>query len=675
MNRKRFMIVLLLGAIFLLSVVYVFAIDDDQAGQASDLPMANVVNDEGGAAIISGELAYSNPFFTFGVSQPVIILEDQAGFIDRNEFYLFPKESQVLAQITSDFLESPFSYSLTLPVIPQGTLRDVDNDGETDTGLMVFSVAYWSNTFGDPFLEERDLFGGGWSTAYATTISSRDPELRGELVGGHFVIYAPDDQQGFPSGFGDDGLLFTEDDPIVRVPAGYSVVDINSEPFTFDRSREHDLDLLEPEGAALVDYSDLSYTDAFDSMVEKMRNEYAFTDYYELDWDALYETYQPRFAEAESNRDEVAFALALRDFLWEIPDGHVSMSLGLIGEFFQEETAGGLGFAIRELDDGRIITTFITQDGPAEQAGIELTAEIIAFDGRPLPEVMEEQFIWAHVAYGSPHTLRLQQLRYVTRFPANTDVEVTYQNPGDSEPSTVVLSTSDERDSWASSSFNVAVSGLELPVEYEILPSGYALVNIYSFSDDAMLTVQLWERMLGLFNQAGVPGIIIDMRNNGGGSGFLSDQMAAYFFNEELELGQKGFYDEEVGEFVFDPRGIEHFFLPSEDLRYNGDLVVIVGPACFSACEFFTYNLTLQDRAEVVGHYPTGGLGGSVDDFVMPEGIGVRFTVGRAVDMDGNIHVEGQGIAPTIRVPVTEEALLGESDVLLEAAIEHLDNQ
>jgi hypothetical protein len=38
-------------------------------------------------------------------------------------------------------------------------LRDVDNDGETDAGVMVFAVAYWSNTFGDPYLEERDHMG------------------------------------------------------------------------------------------------------------------------------------------------------------------------------------------------------------------------------------------------------------------------------------------------------------------------------------------------------------------------------------------------------------------------------------------------------------------------------------------------------------------------------------
>jgi hypothetical protein len=75
----------------------------------------------------------------------------------------------VLGQITGDFFNPPFTWNLSLPITPQGTLRDVDNDGEEDEGVMTFAVAYWTNTFGDPYLEQRDQSGGGWSTAFATT--------------------------------------------------------------------------------------------------------------------------------------------------------------------------------------------------------------------------------------------------------------------------------------------------------------------------------------------------------------------------------------------------------------------------------------------------------------------------------------------------------------------------
>jgi len=134
------------------------------------------------------------------------------------------EESQVLGQITSDFFTSPLTYSVSLPVQPEASPRDVDRDDETDPGVMVYAVAYWTNTWGDAYLEQRDLFGGGWSTVYASTLIDPDPSAEGEVIGGTYLLYAPDDQQGFPSGFGNDGRLFTDDDPIVTVPQGYTVV-------------------------------------------------------------------------------------------------------------------------------------------------------------------------------------------------------------------------------------------------------------------------------------------------------------------------------------------------------------------------------------------------------------------------------------------------------------------
>ena len=276
--------------------------------------------------------SYTNPFFTAGVSQPLIILEDQAGFVDRNERFLMSPASQVLAQITSNFYDSPFTYSLSLPIEPRAELRDVDHDGDTETGVMVYAVAYWTNVYGDPYLEKRDLQGGGWSGAYASTVMSNDPKMRLEIIGGKYLIYAPDDEQSFPSDFGADGKLFTADDPIVNIPQGYMVVDLDASPFTFDRAEDVVIDLLEPEAAALDDFSAMSYADAFDAMVDLFKREYAFTEYRNLDWEALREKYRPRFVTADSQSDPVKYALALRDFLWEIPDGHVGMDLSLIND-------------------------------------------------------------------------------------------------------------------------------------------------------------------------------------------------------------------------------------------------------------------------------------------------------------------------------------------------------
>jgi hypothetical protein len=97
-------------------------------------------------------------------------------------------------------------------------------------------------------------------------------------------------------------------------------------------------------------------------------------------------------------------------------------------------------------------------------------------------------------------------------------------------------------------------------------------------------------------------------------------------------------------------------------------VAVLVGPACASACEFFSYDMTLENRALIVGQYATQGLGGSVEQFFMPEGEVVQMTIGRAVNADGDIHIEGLGVAPNVVVPVTAETLLTEDDAILQAA-------
>jgi C-terminal processing protease CtpA/Prc len=88
--------------------------------------------------------------------------------------------------------------------------------------------------------------------------------------------------------------------------------------------------------------------------------------------------------------------------------------------------------------------------------------------------------------------------------------------------------------------------------------------------------------------------------------------------------------------------------------------------------------MTINDRALIVGQYPSDGAGGSVEQFLMPEGIFTQMTIGRAVDAGGEIHIEGTGVMPTVKVPVTVETLQRQAngeDVILEAAEEALSQQ
>ena len=494
------------------------------------------------------------------------------------------------------------------------------------------------------------------------------------MYGGKYLIYAPDDQQQFPSGFGTDKKLFTEDDPIMSIPTGWSVIDLDQVPFSIDRSENPTIDLLEPESIALDDFSAFTYTEAFDKMVDKFKKEYALTDLKQIDWHAKSEEFRPRFEEADQNKDAHAYALALRDFFWSIPDTHVGVSVDLLDDDFMAETEGGLGFAMRETDDGKTIANFILEAGPAEKAGMEWGAEIISLDGKPTTEVVNTVVPWSS-PFSNPVIQRLQQLRYALRF--NIDkgiVEVMFKNPGGSEQ-TAELEVVAERDSFSFSSFYAGQPLTSLPVEFSVLPSGYGFIKVNSFLDNDVLSIQVWERAIRYFKDNDVPGVILDMRVNGGGSGWLADQMAAYFFTTETAVGNTAFYNQGSGEFYMDPGDETIMYPPQPDLQFTRLVAVLVGPACASACEFFTYDMTINDRAMIVGQYPTEGAGGSVEEFLMPEDLYAQMTIGREVDAQGNIHLEGKGVTPAVIVPVMLDTLRQQADgvdVVLAAAEEAL---
>ncbi len=451
------------------------------------------------------------------MAEPEVILEDEGGFVTRNRKFLIPIQSQVLGEITSDFHTSPFTYSLSLPAAPNGTLHDVNHDGKTDTGVMVFAIAYWTNIWGDPYLERRDQGGGGWSSAYVSTKVSQDRDTYLEIYGGKYLVYAPDDHEQFPSGFGADKKLFTNDDPIMNIPAGWSEINLDTTPFSIDRSQHLTIDLNEG-GSPQDDFSKLSYTDAFDKMVNKFKTEYAWTELKNINWDAKATEFRPEFQAAQSSGDAHAYALAMRDFFWSIPDTHVGFDQSLLQKDFQTAVGGGLGFGIRETDDGKIIANFITKGGPAEQAGMKWGAQIISFDGTQIGDVVNADVPWSS-PFSNPIVKRLQQLRYATRFPLSKGhVSVMFQNPGGSQQ-TADLAVVSETDSFQAASFFAGQSPTALPVEFSILPSGDGYIKITSFFDNEVLTIQLWERAIAYMRDNKVPAVILDMRQNGGGTG------------------------------------------------------------------------------------------------------------------------------------------------------------
>ena len=75
-------------------------------------------------------------------------------------------------------------------------------------------MAYSPNVSGGPFAEGDDR-SRGWPS-YLTSIKT-DTENKDEVIGGKLVVWAPDANQQFPTGYGKDGFLFTSHWVMVQI--------------------------------------------------------------------------------------------------------------------------------------------------------------------------------------------------------------------------------------------------------------------------------------------------------------------------------------------------------------------------------------------------------------------------------------------------------------------------
>jgi carboxyl-terminal processing protease len=274
--------------------------------------------------------------------------------------------------------------------------------------------------------------------------------------------------------------------------------------------------------------------------------------------------------------------------------------------------------------------------------------------------------------YSTEHHKRFEQLVFLTRVPPGDQVEVRLKNPGDENEIEIEMSAIVDYDSLFLWLPNFASDELALPIESEILDgSRLGYIKINTFSDDYNLMAQLWDRQIRELIELDVPGIILDMRVNGGGNSGLARDFAGYFFDEEFELIQRSYYNETTGQFEYQ----EYISrVQPGPAYYDGPITVLVSPYCISACEGFSYTIALREGVTVVGHTPSAGAYGEVGrgQYDLPAELSMQFPTGRSETLDGELVIEGSGVVPDVLVPVSEESAFGIVDTVLEAAIDAL---
>ena len=197
--------------------------------------------------------------------------------------------------------------------------------------------------------------------------------------------------------------------------------------------------------------------------------------------------------------------------------------------------------------------------------------------------------------------------------------------------------------------FSITREAIVLPnLQARLTPDNLGYVRLFGFAREA--GEQVRAEVEGLLEQ-GAEGMILDLRDNGGGLFDEGVNVASVFIEDGEVVTYRDGQDEEI---VYEAEGDAFEDIP---------LVVLVNEGTASASEIVAGALKDRDRAVLIGTTTFGK--GSVQEIVpLPDSSAVKFTTAAYLTPNGK-NINGKGISPDVEVE-------GSPDVQFDRAVEVL---
>ena len=241
------------------------------------------------------------------------------------------------------------------------------------------------------------------------------------------------------------------------------------------------------------------------------------------------------------------------------------------------------------------------------------------------------------------------------------------------------------------------------PFEFKWMDNQIAYIALNTFSNPIVDSLFV-EKLPELYK---AKGLIIDLRNNGGGSSHIGDFIFKYLTNDSLIYGRKGLTRNHISAFkawggLYQPKDtligdaardrskeeVRNYFLASQDKYYHYfeytpevnnlkaeklviPTVILIGHSTASAAEDFLIASQNQKHITKIGENSFGSTGQPYE-FRLPGGGKARVCTIKVTYPDGTEFV-GYGIKPDIKVKTTIEDYIHQKDPVLDKGIEFLN--
>jgi len=384
--------------------------------------------------------------------------------------------------------------------------------------------------------------------------------------------------------------------------------------------------------------------EVFEKVWKEIHDHYYDASYNGVDWNEVHRRYA---ALVEATKKDQEFYALMSQMTSELHDAHTRFNSPEQWKNFRRQQGVTVGFGVDDVD-GKTAVTSVIPGTDAARAGIEPGMVVLRVDDTPVAERIAE-IEKKRLPSSSERATRWFIYNRVFAGPADTPVKVALQR-GDGS----VFEVSVRRQIYSAAP----------EVTTHVLPSGNVYIRFDGFQHPI---TKEFRQALQRFRDA--PGLIVDLRRNGGGDLAVVLPIAGYFFGKKTLFAKDS---TRTGKPLSSYVGLFKLPLqlyvghPGEQI-YSGPVVILVDAHSASSSEVFAAGMQDTLRAKVIGSQSCGCVLGIAKPRVMKGGGVLEMSEVLWFSPKGR-KLEGTGIIPDkIVIPSVADLQRRRDPVLAEA--------
>jgi carboxyl-terminal processing protease len=362
--------------------------------------------------------------------------------------------------------------------------------------------------------------------------------------------------------------------------------------------------------------------EVFEKVWREIHDRYYDASYNGVDWNEVHQRYEPL---VEATKNDLEFYALMSQMTSELHDAHTRFNSPQQWKNFRRQQGVTVGFSVDDVDGKTAVTNVIPGTDAARQ-GIEPGMVVLRVDDTPVAERIAE-IEKKRQPSSSERATRWIIYNRLLAGPPDTPVKVALQR-GDGS----VLVVSVRRQIYS-----------EAPeVTTHVLPSGNVYIRFDGFQHPI---TKEFRQALQKFHEA--PGLIVDLRRNGGGDLAVLLPIAGYFYGKKTLFAKDS---TRTGKPLSSYVGLFKLPLqlyvgrPGEQI-YSGPVVILVNAHSASSSEVFAAGMQDTLRAKVIGSQSCGCVLGIAKPRVMKGGGVLEMSEVLWFSPKGR-KLEGTGIIP-----------------------------